>query len=109
MSEQVSKQVSELVRFLVQSIVRHPEDIQVTEIQGDASILLELCVNADDMRIVRGPEDDTLRAIRTVLSAASGRRKVVLELLDPADFYEDDEEDEDGEDGDDSGDAVASG
>jgi predicted RNA-binding protein YlqC (UPF0109 family) len=104
--------VSELVRFLVRSIVRHPEDIEVSEVQGDASVLLELSVNADDMNIVRGPEDDTLRAIRTVLSAASGRRKVVLELLDPEDFEDDeDTEDDDGEDdnGDDSGDAAASG
>jgi len=75
--------VSELIQFLARSLVRHPGEIRVNEVQGDASILLELTVHPDDVARVRGPEDETLRAIRTVLSASSGRRKVVLELVDP--------------------------
>lgn len=76
--------MSELVRFLVKHLVRYPEEVRVNEVQGEASILLELAVHADDVERVKGPDAETLRAIRTVLSAASGRRKAVLELIEPS-------------------------
>lgn len=100
--------MSGLVQFLIQNIVRHPGEVRINETQGEASVLLELSVHPDDLRLVRGPDEETLRSIRTVLSAASGRRKVVLELIDPAEQAQDapDEasEDGDGDDGDDQGD-----
>ena len=91
--------MSGLIRFLIQDIVRHPGDVRINEVQGDASVLLELSVHPDDLRLVRGPDEETLRSIRTVLSAASGRRKVVLDLIDPADADADEDSGEDdGED-----------
>jgi predicted RNA-binding protein YlqC (UPF0109 family) len=76
--------VSELVNFLVRSLVSRPEAVRVNEVQGEASILLELAVDSADLERVKGPDGETLRAIRTVLSAASGRRKAVLELVEPS-------------------------
>jgi predicted RNA-binding protein YlqC (UPF0109 family) len=76
--------VSELVNFLVRSLVSRPDAVRVNEVQGEASILLELAVDAADLERVKGPDGETLRAIRTVLSAASGRRKAVLELVEPS-------------------------
>ena len=76
--------MSELVRFLVKHLVRYPDAVRVNEVQGEASILLELAVDAADVELVKGPDGETLRAIRTVLSAASGRRKAVLELIEPS-------------------------
>mgnify|MGYP003337407860 FL=1 len=53
-------------------------------VEGEASILLELSVAPSDLARVKGPEGETLRAIRAVLSAAAGRRKAVLELVEPS-------------------------
>lgn len=73
-----------LVGFLVKSIVRNPDAVQVNAVEGEASTLLELHVHADDVGRVNGPDGETLRAIRTVLSASAGQRKVMLELIDPS-------------------------
>lgn len=76
--------MSDLVRFLVRHLVSAPDAVRVHEVQGEASVLLELAVDPADVERVKGPEGETLRAIRTVLSAASGRRKAVLELIEPS-------------------------
>lgn len=73
-----------LVDFLVKSLVRNPGDVHVSAVEGEASTLLELHVHADDVARVQGPDGETLRAIRTVLSASAGQRKVMLELIDPS-------------------------
>jgi predicted RNA-binding protein YlqC (UPF0109 family) len=75
--------VSELVQFLVRHIVSKPDAVRVNEVVGESAILLELAVDAVDFEAVRGADGETLRAIRTVLSAASGKRKAVLELIEP--------------------------
>lgn len=76
--------MSELVSFLVRNLVSCPDAVRVNEVQGEASVLLELSVDGADLERVKGPDGEILRAIRTVLSAASGRRKAVLELVEPS-------------------------
>jgi len=75
--------VTELVRFLVQGVVRHPEAVVITAHEGEASVVIELQVDPSDLARVNGPEGDTLRAIRQVLSASAGQRKAILELVQP--------------------------
>ena len=72
-----------LVEHVVRGLLSRPDEMVVNAVEGDASILLELSVAAEDIPRVKGPDGDTLRAIRTVLSASAGRRKAVLELLEP--------------------------
>lgn len=75
--------MTELVRFLVQGVVRHPEAVVITAHEGDASVVIELQVDPSDLARVNGPDGDTLRAIRQVLSASAGQRKAILELVQP--------------------------
>jgi predicted RNA-binding protein YlqC (UPF0109 family) len=75
--------VKALVEHVVRGLLSRPDEMVVNAVEGDASILLELSVAAEDLPRVKGPDGDTLRAIRTVLSASAGRRKAVLELLEP--------------------------
>ena len=75
--------MTELVRFLVQGVVRHPEAVVVTAQEGEASVVIELQVDPSDLARVNGPDGDTLRAIRQVLSASAGQRKAILELVQP--------------------------
>ncbi len=69
-----------LVEHLVRGIVKHPADVKVNAVEGEASLLLELSVHADDVAAVNGADGETLQALRTVISSTSGRRKAILEL-----------------------------
>lgn len=75
--------MTELVSFLVRGLVSAPDQVRVNQVEGEASLLLELSVAPHDMASLKGPDDVTIRAIRTVLSASSGRRKAILELVEP--------------------------
>jgi len=75
--------VKALVDHVVRGLVRHPDEVRLNTVEGEASVLVELSVAPDDLARVKGPNGDTLRAIRTVLSASAGRRKAVLELIEP--------------------------
>ena len=74
--------MKQLVEFLVRGVVANPDGVAVNEVEGESSVLLELTVDPADLDRVQGPDGETLRAIRTVLSASAGRRKAVLELVD---------------------------
>lgn len=70
----------ELVHHLVRGLVRHPDQVEVTETEGESSLTLALRVHPDDLDSIHGPGGETLRSLRVVLSASSGQRRAVLEL-----------------------------
>ncbi|MDA3901485.1 MAG: KH domain-containing protein [Spirochaetes bacterium] len=74
----------ELVDFLIKSLVDSPDDVEINQIEGEKSTILELSVAADDIGKVIGKHGRIARAIRTVLNAASAKsgKRVVLEILD---------------------------
>jgi len=73
--------VKALVEHLVRGVVSHKDDVRVDLVEGDASLLLELSVNEADVARVKGVDGETLQALRAVVSASSGRRKAVVELV----------------------------
>jgi hypothetical protein len=72
----------ELARHLLGPIIAHPEALQVRAVEGDAEIILEAILHADDRALLEQDSGRTLRAIRTVLSAAAGRQKATIDLVD---------------------------
>ena len=70
-----------LVGFVARSLVTHPDDVRVNQVEGEAVVMVELSVHDDDVARIIGPNGRTIRAIRQVLFAATGKRKAVLELL----------------------------
>lgn len=74
----------ELVEYIVTSLVDRPEEVQLNEIEGESSTVIELRVAKDDIGKVIGKHGRIARAIRTINSAAATKsgRKVVLEILD---------------------------
>ena len=74
----------ELVLFLAQSLVDQPDQVQVTEVEGEQTTVLELKVAKEDLGKVIGKQGRTARAMRTLLSAAStkAKKRVVLEILE---------------------------
>ena len=73
-----------LIEFIAKSLVDHPEDVRVSEIEGEQTTVLELKVAQDDLGKVIGKQGRTARALRTILSAAStkAKKRTVLEILE---------------------------
>ena len=69
--------MNQLVETVCKSLVDHPDDVQVTQIDGEQTTILELRVNPADLGKVIGKQGRTARAIRIILAAAGmkqGRR-----------------------------------
>jgi predicted RNA-binding protein YlqC (UPF0109 family) len=76
--------MKELVKFIAQSLVDNPDEVQVTEIEGEQTSVIELKVAKEDLGKVIGKQGRTARAMRTILSAASTkiRKRAVLEIIE---------------------------
>jgi len=76
--------MKDLITEIVQALVDQPEKVSVTEIVGENTNVLELSVDKSDMGKVIGKQGRNAQALRTILSAASGktRRRYVLEILE---------------------------
>ena len=76
--------MKELIKRIVQVLVDHPEQIEVSEVEGDNITVLELRVAKEDIGKVIGKKGRNVQAIRTILSAASAKVKkhTVLEILE---------------------------
>lgn len=75
--------LKELVEYIAKSLVDDPSQVYVSEIEGEASVMLELRVGPEDMGRVIGKGGRTANAIRTlvrVLAAKQGKR-VTLEIV----------------------------
>lgn len=73
----------ELVEIIAKSLVDNPDAVQVNEIAGEQSIILELKVAPEDMGKVIGKQGRIARAIRTVVKAAATKenKRVVVEII----------------------------
>lgn len=75
--------MQELVKYIAQTLVEHPEEVQVIEKDGAESIILELHVASDDMGKVIGRQGRIAKAIRTVVKAATAKseKPVFVEII----------------------------
>ncbi|WKY45808.1 KH domain-containing protein [Eubacteriaceae bacterium ES2] len=75
--------MKELVEIIAKSLVDHPDEVFVTEVEGEQSIILELKVANDDMGKVIGKQGRIAKAIRTVIKAAATKedKRVMLEII----------------------------
>lgn len=73
-----------LVEYIAKSLVDSPDEVQVNEIEGEQTTVLELRVSKEDIGKVIGRQGRTARAMRTILGAASIRanKRVVLEIIE---------------------------
>ncbi|MBB6631196.1 KH domain-containing protein [Clostridium algidicarnis] len=75
--------MKELVEIIAKSLVDNPEMVQVNEITGEQSIILELKVAEGDMGKVIGKQGRIAKAIRTVVKAAAIKenKRVIVEII----------------------------
>ncbi|MBT3181322.1 MAG: KH domain-containing protein [Deltaproteobacteria bacterium] len=76
--------IQKLVEMIARALVDKPDEVEVTEVEGEQTTVVELKVAKDDLGKVIGKQGRTARALRTILSAASTkiRRRSVLEILE---------------------------
>jgi predicted RNA-binding protein YlqC (UPF0109 family) len=76
--------LKELIRTIAVELVDHPDQVNVTEVPGDNSSLIELRVAKGDIGKVIGKEGRTAQSMRTLLSALSTKigKRAHLDIVD---------------------------
>ena len=79
--------MKELIEYIVKSIVDFPEDVNVTQIDGESTIVFELRVRQDDVGKVIGKKGRTINSIRTIVNAtaAKSNMRAMLEIVEDED------------------------
>ncbi len=67
--------MKDLVICIAKALVDKPEEVGVTEIEGQQAYVIELKVDREDIGKIIGKQGRTVRAIRTILNAASAKIK----------------------------------
>ena len=75
--------MKELLAYVAQNLVEHPEAVSVSEQVNDGEVILELRVAPDDMGKVIGKQGRIAKAIRSVVKAAAAKedKKVVVDIM----------------------------
>ncbi|MCL4533965.1 MAG: KH domain-containing protein [Bacteroidetes bacterium] len=73
----------QLVEYIAKSLVDKPEDVQIREVEGEQSIILELHVAPEDMGRIIGKQGHIARAMRVLLKASAARqgKRAMLEIV----------------------------
>ena len=76
--------LKELVESMAKELVDNPDKVQVDEVVGEKTTVVELRVASEDLGKVIGRQGRTARAMRTILSAAATKanKRAVLEILE---------------------------
>jgi uncharacterized protein len=76
--------MTELLEFLVKSLVEDPEAVVVEELEEDGDLVYEISVAEGDLGRVIGKGGRIANAIRTIAKAAAVRidRRVIVDILD---------------------------
>jgi predicted RNA-binding protein YlqC (UPF0109 family) len=76
--------MTELLEFLVRSLVEDPEAVVVEELEEEGDLVYEISVAEGDLGRVIGKGGRVANAIRTIAKAAAVRldRRVIVDILD---------------------------
>ncbi|MCP4370061.1 MAG: KH domain-containing protein [Deltaproteobacteria bacterium] len=76
--------MKDLITYIAKALVDSPEEVSVSEVEGNQTSVLELKVAKEDLGKVIGRQGRTARAMRTILSAASAKikKRSVLEIIE---------------------------
>lgn len=76
--------MKDLIEYIVKAIVDFPENVIVTQIDGESTIVFELRVRQEDVGKVIGKKGRTINAIRTLLNATAAKAsmRAMLEIVE---------------------------
>ncbi|MCR2042794.1 KH domain-containing protein [Anaerosalibacter massiliensis] len=75
--------MGELVEIIAKALVDNPDEVEVNEVEGTQSVIIELKVAQEDMGKIIGKQGRIAKAIRTVVKAAAIKenKRVVVEII----------------------------
>jgi len=75
--------MGELVETIAKALVDNPDQVEVNEIEGTQSVIIEVRVADEDMGKIIGKQGRIAKAIRTVVKAAAIKenKRVVVEII----------------------------
>lgn len=73
----------ELVRFVLSNLVDVPDDLEIKQIDGETTTILEIAVAKEDLGRVIGKQGKVINALRELVRSSLGKadKKVVIEVL----------------------------
>jgi len=76
--------MKDLIERIAQALVDNTEQVKVTVVESDQVSIFELKVAKEDMGKIIGKQGRTANAMRTILSAVSGKTKkrMFLEIIE---------------------------
>jgi len=76
--------MKDLIKYMAQALVDNPDQVDVSEVVGEQTSVIELRVSKEDLGKVIGKQGKTAKAMRTILSAASSKlhKRAVLEIIE---------------------------
>ena len=76
--------LKDLILYIAKSLVDNPDDVVVSEIEGEQTSVLEVRVAKEDLGKVIGKQGRTAKSMRTILNAASTKlqKRSVLEIME---------------------------
>jgi predicted RNA-binding protein YlqC (UPF0109 family) len=76
--------MKDLIEYIAKALVDNPDEVEVSEVEGSKTSVLELKVAKEDLGKVIGKQGRSARAMRTILSAASAKlkKRTVLEIVE---------------------------
>jgi predicted RNA-binding protein YlqC (UPF0109 family) len=84
MSSPSAGNMKELIEFVARSLVDNPDRVEINEIAGNQTNVLELKVAKEDVGKIIGKSGRTADAIRTILNcgAAKLNKRFILHIID---------------------------
>jgi len=76
--------MKELVVTMAKALVDKPDEVEIKEVEGDITTILELKVAKDDLGKVIGKQGKTAHAMRAILNATATKlkKRAVLEIIE---------------------------
>ena len=76
--------MKDLLTYIAQNLVEHPQAVDVQETETDGNVVLELRVDPSDMGKVIGRQGRIAKEIRTLMRSVAQRqgKKVSFEIMD---------------------------
>ncbi len=76
--------MKEFIENIARALVDHPDNVEVSEVEGEKTTVYELRVAPEDLGKVIGRKGQTAKAIRTIIAAVSAKKgkRALLEILE---------------------------
>jgi len=76
--------MKDLINVIAKALVDFPDQVEINEVEGEKTTVLELRVAKEDLGKVIGKQGRTARSIRTLIASAGvkSRKKFVLGIIE---------------------------